>query len=114
MNKYVPQEYFSVLYKKTGKKKCDCGWEMDAINMVAKNPEELTYIRSTNHLMGQVIDVTPPPALPTNAVEKYEHINDDPHDGWWLQPEWKDLDEGFAEDVKKSLPESDLQPVYFS
>jgi hypothetical protein len=21
---------------------------------------------------------------------KYEHINDDPHDGWWLRPEWQD------------------------
>ena len=78
--------------------------------------------------MGQVIDVTPPPALPTNEVVKvdgystseeqlepeYVHINDDPHDGWWLKPEWSDLDEGFVEDVQKSLPESDLQPVDFS
>jgi hypothetical protein len=21
---------------------------------------------------------------------EYEHINDDPHDGWWLSPEWQD------------------------
>ena len=21
---------------------------------------------------------------------EYEHINDDPHDGWWLRPEWQD------------------------
>tara|TARA_B100001564_G_scaffold224815_1_gene189529 strand:+ start:1083 stop:1493 length:411 start_codon:yes stop_codon:yes gene_type:complete len=21
---------------------------------------------------------------------EYEHINDDPHDGWWLCPEWQD------------------------
>tara|TARA_R110000851_G_scaffold75823_1_gene166933 strand:- start:307 stop:453 length:147 start_codon:yes stop_codon:yes gene_type:complete len=22
--------------------------------------------------------------------EEYVHINDDPHDGWWLRPEWQD------------------------
>jgi hypothetical protein len=21
---------------------------------------------------------------------EYEHINEDPHDGWWLRPEWQD------------------------
>ena len=85
--------------------------------------------------MGQVIDVTPPPALPTNEIvmsdgystseddivvnmdggvggswkqikpedEEYEHINDDPHDGWWLRPEHRD-------DVLPQLQESDLEP----
>jgi len=24
---------------------------------------------------------------------EYEHINDDPHDGWWLRPEWQDAKE---------------------
>ena len=23
-------------------------------------------------------------------LEEYVHINDDPHDGWWLRPEWQD------------------------
>tara|TARA_B100000530_G_scaffold122234_1_gene76303 strand:- start:1052 stop:1153 length:102 start_codon:yes stop_codon:yes gene_type:complete len=23
-------------------------------------------------------------------LEEYEHINDDPHDGWWLRPEYKE------------------------
>ena len=22
--------------------------------------------------------------------EEYVHIHDDPHDGWWLRPEWQD------------------------
>ena len=22
--------------------------------------------------------------------EEYEHINNDPHDGWWLRPEYQD------------------------
>ena len=113
---YVQRVWFSVIYKATGKKKCDCGWEVDAMNIVAMNPQELTYVRSDAHLMGEVIDVTPPPALPTNEVVKadgystseeqlepeYVHINDDPHDGWWLRPE--------HQDYQKSLPESDLEP----
>ncbi len=134
---YVQRVWFSVIYKATGKKKCDCGLEATAMEIVANNPKELTYVRSDAHLMGQVVDVTPPPALPTNEVVKadgystseepfrpreisseivvnmdggvggsweereveYEHINDDPHDGWWLKPEHQ-----------KSLPESDLEP----
>lgn len=66
--KYAPREWFSVIYKSTGKKKCDCGLELTAMDIVAMNPHELTYIRSNNHLMGQIIDVTPPPALPTNDI----------------------------------------------
>lgn len=112
---YVQRVWFSVIYKATGKKKCDCGWETTAMEIVADNPHELTYVRSDSHLMGQVIDVTPPPALPTSDIVvnmdggvggsweerevEYEHINDDPHDGWWLKPEHQ-----------KSLPESDLEP----
>ena len=26
--------------------------------------------------------------------KEYEHINDDPHDGWWLQPEYQDSEDG--------------------
>ena len=25
--------------------------------------------------------------------EEYEHINDDPHDGWWLRPEYQDSED---------------------
>ena len=101
MEKYTPREWFSVIYKNTGKKKCDCGWEMDAINMVAKNPNELTYVRNNNHLMGQVIDVTPPPALPTNEIV----VNmDGGVGGSWKVEEPKQLEEG-----QLKLKESDAQ-----
>lgn len=106
MNKYAPREWFSVIYKNTGKKKCDCGWEMDAINMVAKNPDELTYVRNDNHLMGQVIDVTPPPALPTNEIV----VNMDGGVGG----SWKEIKEQEPEyepvEVPKTLPQSELEP----
>ena len=32
-------------------------------------------------------DITPPK---TEMEMEYEHINNDPHDGWWLRPEWQD------------------------
>jgi len=25
-----------------------------------------------------------------DKYEQYEHINNDPHDGWWLRPEYQD------------------------
>jgi hypothetical protein len=101
MEKYTPREWFSVIYKNTGKKKCDCGWEVDAMNMVAKNPTELTYVRNDNYLMGQVIDVTPPPALPTNEIV----VNmDGGVGGSWKVEEPKQLEEG-----QLKLKESDAQ-----
>tara|TARA_S200002703_G_scaffold47690_1_gene41288 strand:- start:11769 stop:11933 length:165 start_codon:yes stop_codon:yes gene_type:complete len=35
---------------------------------------------------------------------EYEHINDDPHDGWWLRPEYRD-------EVLPQLQESNLEPL---
>ena len=35
---------------------------------------------------------------------EYEHINDDPHDGWWLRPEHRD-------EVLPQLQESTLEPL---
>lgn len=32
------------------------------------------------------------PAI-TEKQKEYEHINDDPHDGWWLMPEYQDTNE---------------------
>jgi len=101
MNKYTPREWFSVIYKNTGKKKCDCGWEMDAMNMVAKNPTELTYVRNDNYLMGQVIDVEVPKALPTNEIV----VNmDGGVGGSWEVQEPRQLEEG-----QLKLKESDAQ-----
>ena len=101
MDKYIPREWFSVIYKNTGKKKCDCGWEMDAMNMVAKNPTELTYVRNDNYLMGQVIDVEVPKALPTNEIV----VNmDGGVGGSWEVQEPRQLEEG-----QLKLKESDAQ-----
>ena len=44
MNKYNSEEYFSVLDKKTGRKLLDCGDELDALAMVAMDPQNLSLI----------------------------------------------------------------------
>ena len=65
--KYNSEEYFSVLDKKTGRKLLDCGDEQDALMMVAMDPQNRTYTRN-QFLMGQVVDVQMPKALPTSEI----------------------------------------------
>ena len=67
MNKYQSEEYFSVLDKKTGKKLLDCGAEEDALHMVSMDSQNRTYTRN-QFLMGQVVDVQMPKALPTSEI----------------------------------------------
>jgi len=67
MNKYQSEDYFSVLDKKTGRKLLDCGEELDALAMVAMDPQNRTYTRN-QFLMGQVVDVQMPKALPTSEI----------------------------------------------
>ena len=67
MNKYSSEDYFSVIDKRTGKKLLDCGDEMDALVMVAFDSQNRTYTRN-KFLMGQVVDVQMPKALPTNEI----------------------------------------------
>jgi len=67
MNKYNSEEYFSVLDKRTGRKIVDCGDELDALAMVATDPQNRTYTRN-QFLMGQVVDVQMPKALPTSEI----------------------------------------------
>ena len=74
MKKYN-EEYFSVINKNTGKKLMDCGLEEDALAMVSFDPQNRTYTRN-KFLMGPVVDIEMPKALPTNEMviktEPYE------------------------------------------
>jgi len=65
--KYSSEEYFSVIDKKTGRKLLDCGDELDALAMVAMDSQNRTYTRN-QFLMGQVVDVQIPKALPTSEI----------------------------------------------
>jgi hypothetical protein len=66
MKKYN-EEYFSVIEIKTGKKLLDCGEESDALTMVSFDPQNRTYTRN-KFLMGPVIDIEIPKALPTSEI----------------------------------------------
>ena len=65
--KYQSEDYFSVIEIKTGRKICDCGDEIDALMMVSLDPANRTITRN-QFLMGQVVDIEMPKALPTTEV----------------------------------------------
>tara|TARA_R110000868_G_scaffold298903_2_gene559102 strand:- start:27957 stop:28265 length:309 start_codon:yes stop_codon:yes gene_type:complete len=75
MKKYNTEEYFSVIETKTGRKILDCGNEQDALAMVTFDPQNRTITRN-KFLMGPVIDLQMPKALPTtNIVVSYVKEN---------------------------------------
>ena len=67
MKKYNSEDYFSVIETKTGRKIADCGEEIDALMMVAFDPQNRTITRN-KIMMSQVVDIEIPKALPTNEV----------------------------------------------
>jgi len=66
MKKYN-EEYFSVINKSTGKKIVDCAEYSDAMAMVSFDPQNRT-ITTNKMLMGPVVDVEMPKALPTSEI----------------------------------------------
>jgi len=101
MNKYNTEDYFSVIETRTGRKILDCGEESDAQAMVAFDPANRTYIRN-KFLMGQVIDVVMPKALPTNEIA----INTKPYQEH--QDEW--MVEKINQLPQIKLPEGQQEP----
>jgi hypothetical protein len=99
MRKYN-EEYFSVIDKKTGKKLLDCGDEIDAITMVNFAPHNRTYTRN-KFLMGQVVDIEIPKALPTNAIDVSSYKE---HQENWMVEKLNELPQ-----IK--LPEGQGEPV---
>ena len=67
MKKYNSEDYFSVIDKRTGRKIVDCGDEVDALVMVSFDPQNRTITRN-KFMMGQVVDIEMPKALPTTDV----------------------------------------------
>lgn len=66
MKKYN-EEYFSVINKNTGKKIVDCAEYSDAMMMFDIDPHNRQITRN-KFLMGPVVDVDIPKALPTNEI----------------------------------------------
>lgn len=66
MKKYN-EEYFSVIDKRTGRKIVDCAEYSDAMMMFDIDPHNRQITRN-KFLMGQVVDIEMPKALPTNEI----------------------------------------------
>jgi len=101
MNKYNTEDYFSVIETKTGRKIVDCGEETDALAMVAFDSANRTYTRN-KFLMGQVIDVEMPKALPTTEIVQGAVGNS------WESPMPSGNGPGQLPQIK--LPESQQEP----
>jgi len=67
MKKYNSEDYFSVIEIRTGRKIVDCAEEVDALMMVSFDPQNRTITRN-KFMMGQVVDIEIPKALPTNGI----------------------------------------------
>jgi len=102
MKKYNSEDYFSVIEIKTGRKIADCGEELDALLMVSFDPQNRTITRN-KFMMGQVIDIEMPKALPTNEIA----INTEPYKQH--QEEW--MVEKINQLPQIKLPEGQQEPV---
>lgn len=84
MKKYNTENYFSVIETRTGRKIADCGEETDALALVAFDPQNRTITRN-KFLMGQVIDIVMPKALPTNEIAIDPKPYQDYQDEWMVE-----------------------------
>ncbi len=95
MKKYN-EEYFSVIQTKTGKKIADCAEESDALMMVSFDPHNRT-ITKNKFLMGPVVDIEIPKALPTNEIVTVHTVPSEKFDDYMdnlITPNQSKLPEG--------------------
>jgi len=100
MKKYN-EEYFSVIETKTGRKIADCGEEEDALMMVSFDPQNRT-ITKNKFLMGPVVDVEIPKALPTTEIVAVHTASSEKFDEYM---------DNLIEPRKVKLPEGQGEPV---
>ncbi len=101
--KYKQEEYYSVIETKTGRKICDCADQMDAMMMVSFDPANRTIARN-QFLMGEVVDIEIPKALPTNEIVGGA--------GSSFTSEYVKGSNGPSEPLPQiKLPQSNLQPL---
>jgi len=67
MKRYNSEDYFSVIDRRTGRKIVDCAEYSDAMMMFDIDPHN-RQITKNKFLMGQVVDVVMPKALPTSEI----------------------------------------------
>jgi hypothetical protein len=100
MKKYN-EEYFSVIETKTGRKIADCGEEEDALMMVSFDPQNRTVTRN-KFLMGPVVDIEMPKALPTTDIVAVHTVSSEKFDEYI---------DNLLEPRSIKLPEGHQQPV---
>jgi hypothetical protein len=101
MKKYNSEDYFSVIEIKTGRKIADCGEETDAFMMISFDPKNRTITRN-KFMMGPVVDVEIPKALPTTEVVAIHTVHSEKFDEYidnLLEPRRINLPEGQGKPV---------------
>jgi len=92
------------VFNPRGEKIADCGAERDALNLIGmRNRRWEGHYYTFIPLPGDIVDVN---SMKTIEAD-YEHINDDPHDGWWLIPEYPE----WREVSGQNLPQSNEKPL---
>ena len=104
MKKYN-EEYFSVINKNTGKKIVDCAEYSDAMLMFEIDLNNRQIIKN-KFVMGQVVDIQMPKALPTNEIV----VNMDGGVGGSWRVE-KPTGNGPGQLPQIKLPEGQAEPV---
>ena len=102
MKKYKSEDYFSVIDKRTGRKIADCGEELDALTLVSFDPQNRTITRN-KFMMGQVVDIEIPKALPTTEIMAVHDVSSEKFDDYFinlLEPRVNKLQEGQGKPFK--------------
>ena len=84
MNKYNTEDYFSVRERRTGRKICDCGDFEDARMIMCMDAPNREIVKSKT-LMGQVVDIVMPKALPTNEIAINTKPYQEHQDEWMVE-----------------------------
>jgi hypothetical protein len=84
MKKYNSEDYFSVIDKRTGRKIVDCAEEADALMMVSFDSQNRTITRN-KFMMGQVVDIEMPKALPTNEIAINTELYKQHQEEWMVE-----------------------------
>jgi hypothetical protein len=106
MKKYNTEEYFSVINKNTGKKIVDCAEYSDAMVMVSFDPQN-RIITTNKMLMGPVVDIEMPKALPTSDI--VVNMNGGVGGSWRVEEATGNGPGGPLPQIK--LPEGQQEPV---
>ena len=91
------------LNKQISKEEIECAIDEQTVNCAVME-EEPAYTGVPAPVLTQHDDWFED-APKTEMQMEYEHINDDPHDGWWLRPEWQDQETKESANIHQEMYE---------